>query len=164
MDKSYGFPPVIDDNSKILILGSLPSDISISKNEYYGYSRNQFWRIIYAVFDAEPPEAYAERKQFLLGHGLALWDVLSCAERKGSLDSAIRNETPNDITGLLASYPGIRLIILNGGKAEQSFNKYFGATEIKRIRVPSTSPITGKNVKRPEEKLLLWKAAVTEGL
>ena len=95
------FPPIIDDASKILILGSIPGVKSLEKQQYYAHPQNAFWKIIFALFEEEFTENYAERIQVLKKHHIALWDVIDSCERKGSLDSEIRNEEANQIAELL---------------------------------------------------------------
>ena len=116
--KKLGFPPVIDKNTEILILGSLPSDISILKDEYYANPKNQFWKIIFAIFNNNMPlYQYKEKTELLLKNKLGLWDVLTEAYRIGSLDSNIQREVLNDFSGLFADYPNIRKLAFNGDKA-----------------------------------------------
>lgn len=124
MDYKEGLKPVIDGNSRILILGSLPGDESLRRQEYYGNPRNMFWEVMSGVLGEKAPLQYSEKIEYLKRHGIALWDVLHAAEREGSLDANIRNEEFNDIAGLLAANPSIEVIATNGGKAEKSFRKY----------------------------------------
>ena len=91
--KKSGFPPVIDKNTEILILGSLPSDISILKGEYYANPQNQFWRIIFTIYNSGVPIVeYNKKLELLLKNKIGLWDVLTEANRPGSLDSNIKQE------------------------------------------------------------------------
>ena len=110
------FEPIIDKNSKILILGSLTSDKSIEKSEYYGNKTNQFWNFISICFDGKKINFndYEEKISYLLKNHIALWDIYSKANRKGSLDSNIKNSYFNDIIGLLKLYPNINKIVTNG--------------------------------------------------
>ena len=89
-----GLEPIIFDDSEILILGSLPSDMSIQNEKYYDNPRNQFWDIISYVFENDSIvfESYEQKVQFLKKHKVALWEVMKCADRDGSLDSNIFNE------------------------------------------------------------------------
>jgi len=87
------FPPIADSSCVCLILGSMPGEESLRRQQYYGHPRNAFWRIINENL---PNRSYEDRCSFLLAHGIALWDVLKSAHRQGSLDSAIRNEKPNE--------------------------------------------------------------------
>lgn len=122
--KKLGLKPLIGTNPRILILGSLPGDESLRKQEYYGNPRNLFWDVMSGVLGEKDPVQYSEKVKFLKSHGIALWDVLHSAEREGSLDANIKNEEFNDVAGLLAANPSIEVIATNGGKAEKSFRKY----------------------------------------
>ena len=159
----YSFEAVINENSRILILGSLPGAKSLAMNQYYADPRNQFWPIIYAVLkNSETDYNYEARIKVILDHGLALWDVVHQAERTGSLDKNIKKETANDIPQLVQKYPRIKRIILGGGKAAKIFNYYFPDIGIETITVPSTSPIPGKYIKSLDEKIQIWRDAILD--
>ena len=147
MPVKHGFPPIFDAHARVLILGSLPGDESLRRSQYYGHPRNQFWALLAAVFGEDLPGLDYERKcAFLLRKRIALWDVLEAAERRGSLDTAIREERPNDLPGLFGELPGLRAVGCNGGKAHRSFCRHFGGWlnelpgEISLFRLPSSSP------------------------
>lgn len=137
------FNPVVDKNSRILILGTMPGEESLRQQQYYAHPRNLFWPLLYAIFDKPPEREYEKRLQFLREHGIALWDVFKSCERKGSLDSSIQKEEHNDIAGLLASYPAIRHVFCNGETACRQFSlkvlPYLNRTVFYK-RLPSTSP------------------------
>jgi len=155
--------PIIDERSEILILGSMPGEQSLQKQEYYGNPRNHFWPILYAHYQHRPCETYEEKKAFLLEHQLALWDSAEVCKRKGSSDNTITEVVPNDICRLLQEYPGVRLILLNGAAAERIFLKYIrerGGIVVRYERVPSTSPIPGRNVPNFDEKLETWSRRI----
>lgn len=156
------FQPIINDKSKILILGTLPGTKSLECEQYYGESRNHFWRILYSVFDETLNENYDERKAFITNHHLSLWDVLHSAERKGALDSAIKQPIPNDFTKFFKQYPHIKFVLFNGTKAESLFMKYYHTPtlEIEFFRLPSTSAVPGRNVLSFEQKCEVWKSAI----
>ena len=127
--KKQGLQPVIGKNPRILILGSLPGDESLRKQEYYGNPINMFWDVMSGILGKPAPATYPEKVEYLKRHGIALWDVLCSAEREGSLDSNIKDEEFNDITKLIADNPSIEVIVTNGGKAEKSFILVFFNTE-----------------------------------
>lgn len=158
----YSFKPIISSDSQTLILGSLPSIISLREQQYYANPHNHFWNIIYSVLDKEIDYDYEYRKKFLLENKIALWDIISYADREGSLDSSIRNVIPNEVPNLLAEYPNIKVIILNGTATEKYFKKYFNHLyECKKcVRVSSSSPIPGQNVKQLSDKKVEWKNAL----
>lgn len=144
----HGFPPIAAPHARLLILGSLPGQMSLERREYYAQPRNAFWTIMGRLFDAGPELAYATRTQRLAEHGVALWDVCAAARRAGSLDAAIEHAsvTPNDFAAFLAEHPQIRLIAFNGGKAAELFRQRVQPTlpdalvSVRRVTLPSTSP------------------------
>lgn len=144
--KKHGLLPVVGQNARILILGSLPGDESLRRQEYYGNPRNRFWAVMGGVLGEDAPESYPEKVMYLKKHGIALWDVISAADREGSLDSNIRNMEFNDIAGLLSANPTIEVIALNGNKAIGSFNKYLrrhpSIAGLRICRLPSTSAMS----------------------
>ena len=135
----HSFPPVADDNCRLLILGSIPGEESLRLQQYYAHPRNAFWRILDENLTRK---SYKEKCAFLLEHNIALWDVLKSAERIGSLDSAIRYEVPNDFPFFLKNHPGIQRICFNGKKAQSSFRKYFAGLYLAYdcVSLPSSSP------------------------
>lgn len=155
------FAPVIDENTRILILGTMPGEASLLANEYYGHKQNAFWKIMSLCFhDGRDWADYAEKIRCLRAHGVGLWDNLKCCCREGSLDSDIKNPQPNDIAGLLKKYPGVHKILFNGRKSFEFFKKYHVLllekyeTEI----MPSTSPANA-TISR-EEKYRQWSRAL----
>lgn len=144
--KKQGFPAIIDDNSRILILGTMPGQESLKRQEYYANPRNQFWKIIGSIYSFDPELEYKERLNLLQQHHLALWDVLESGQRKGSLDQAIQDPQPNDFTELLGRYSQLRLIAFNGQPAARLFERNVRQKQtlpqlatIKQIVLPSTS-------------------------
>src|SRR5690606_10655260 len=91
------FPPISDADTEILILGSLPGDLSLKVGEYFAHPRNRFWKIIAAITNEALPQTYPEKLELLHRNRIGLWNVLHKASRKGSLDSAISDEIPNDL-------------------------------------------------------------------
>lgn len=158
-----GLAPVIAKTSRVLILGSLPGDMSLSMQQYYANPRNQFWGILGAAFGHTLQSPYEEKINFALARGLALWDVLKAADRKGSLDANITKAVPNEFGELLTAYPNIRIIALNGRKAVTHFcsiqrrdPSIFAGRQC--IELPSTSGVPGKNVPSLQEKINRWAA------
>ncbi|MGY0693788.1 DNA-deoxyinosine glycosylase [Virgibacillus sp. FSP13] len=159
-EKLNSLPPIVGENAKLLILGSMPSKLSLENQEYYGNPRNHFWSILYALFNQEPIEDYDEKIAFIKQHQIALWDSIGTCFREGSLDSRITDEEPNDIIGLLKKQPNIRLIACNGTKSFQTFMEYFNGvnlTGIDVIKLPSTSPIPGRYTKSFDGKVEEWR-------
>ena len=159
MERKACFPPVADDEIRILILGSLPGEESLRRGQYYGHPQNRFWELMgNAIGTPLRPLPYAERLQLLLRHRIGLWDVIAHAERAGSLDSAIRDAAPNDLSALVASLPRLRAVAFNGRKAGQEGRKLLadGANDITLIDLPSSSPAYA--AMPLEEKKSRWAA------
>lgn len=137
---SHPFPPLFDNNSKILILGSFPSVKSREQMFFYGHPQNRFWEVMSAVFDCELPVTIEEKKNFLLSNSVALWDVIASCDITGSSDSSIKNVTANDLTKILNS-ADIKEIFVNGKTAEKYYKKYIcDIIKIDAVCLPSTSP------------------------
>lgn len=144
-----GFAPVVNENSKVLILGSMPSIKSLEHQQYYAHPQNRFWPLMAKLLNyQETPADYNDRLQMLLTHKIALWDSLCACEREGSLDSAIEKEVPNDFTAFLKQYPQIKTICFNGGKSQQAFKKYnknlLKNSAYTFYAMPSTSPANAR--------------------
>ncbi len=136
----HPFPPLYDENSKVLILGSFPSVKSREQMFFYGHPQNRFWKVISAVMGANVPTSIEEKKQLLHAKHIALWDVIASCDITGSSDNSIKNVVVNDLTEILKS-ANIKQIFLNGKTAEKYYNKYIKDTiGIKGIYLPSTSP------------------------
>ncbi|MFV0527221.1 MAG: DNA-deoxyinosine glycosylase [Lachnospiraceae bacterium] len=153
-----GLPPVADTQANLLILGSLPGDISIERQQYYAHPRNHFWPILASLLAVPLPVSYEERTAMLLAHHVALWDVLHAARRENSLDTNIRDRQPNDLPGFLQEHPDIRFIILNGSEAHKSYLRYFKELAIPYAAVRSSSPVPSKSCNTLEEKIGQWRS------
>lgn len=137
---SHPIPPLYDEHSEILILGSFPSVKSREAMFFYGHPQNRFWKVISAVFKQEEPKTIDEKRQFLLSHHIALWDVIASCDIEGSADSTIKNVQANDLSSILTT-ANIRQIFVNGKTAERYYNRYIRPTiDCKAICLPSTSP------------------------
>ncbi|AKB17186.1 MULTISPECIES: DNA-deoxyinosine glycosylase [unclassified Methanosarcina] len=113
-----GFTPFLDENTRILILGSLPSDESIRKQQYYGNPGNDFWRLVgRAIGENLQNMAYEKKLEVLKSNGIGLWDVFHAGSREGSQDSRIRDEEINDFSSLKEIVPELKLVCFNGKKA-----------------------------------------------
>lgn len=137
----HEFEPVFDKNSKILVLGTLPSVKSRENNFYYGHPQNRFWKLIAALCDEDiVPQTIEEKKQMLLRNHIAVWDVISECDIIGSSDSSIKNVVPVDLSVILDN-ADIDRIYANGGKAYELYMKYqYGKIGREIIKLPSTSP------------------------
>lgn len=144
-----GFPPLVREGARVLVLGSMPGRRSLDEGRYYAHPRNLFWPFMARVAGFEPGLGYEARVQALLASGVALWDVLGACERPGSLDASIRrgSEQANPIGPLLERHPGITLVACNGSKALQLWQRrvWPGLEDPLKARLevlglPSTSP------------------------
>lgn len=136
----HPFPPVVDENCRILILGSFPSVKSRSDGFFYGHPQNRFWRVLSSVFDDEMPADIASKKAFLLRHHIALWDVIASCEINGSSDASVKNAVPVDIARVM-QIANIERVICNGSLAHRLYQRHLEPiTGIKAIACPSTSP------------------------
>lgn len=138
----HTFGPVYNENSKVLILGSMPSVRSLEQSFYYAHPQNRFWKVLAEVTGDALPQTVAEKKEFLLRHGIAVWDILASCRRKGSLDADIKDAKPNDIPALLRE-ADIRMVYANGRTAEKYLKKFF--PQISYTLLPSTSPANAGN-------------------
>ena len=154
--KSFSFPPISTPHATILILGTMPGTKSLELQQYYGHSRNNFWRFMFEILDEKFSDDYETRKLILLKHNVALWDVLQFCDRIGSLDSAIKNEISNDFNSFLKNHPNIKTIVFNGQKAAALFKKNVQLNKkYNLITLPSTSPANAGRTF--ESKLNEWK-------
>lgn len=126
--RKTGLAPLVCEDPRLLILGSLPGDRSLELQQYYGHPQNRFWKVIAAVHALPCPADYAARKEMLATCRIGLWDVYHAASRPGSMDADIRKGEFNDIAGLLLRFPGIDTIALNGSAAAAGFDKYLRMT------------------------------------
>lgn len=136
----HTFSPIFDKDSKILILGSLPSVKSRENGFYYGHPQNRFWKIIADIFDCEIPVLIEDKKEILLHNQIAIWDVIQSCDIIGSSDSSIKNVKPTDINFILKQCD-IKKIYANGKTAGKLYRKYtLEKTGRDIIELPSTSP------------------------
>ena len=137
----HTFEPVYDENSKILILGSLPSVKSREQGFYYGHPQNRFWKVLAGLLKWEEPVTIEEKKKMLLENKIAIWDVLESCDIQGSSDSSIKNAVAADIPGLLEKTK-IEKIYVNGTTAGKYYKKYlYPLTGVEAVVLQSTSPL-----------------------
>jgi len=150
------FQPIIDEQSRILILGSMPGVDSLRLQQYYANPRNQFWKILYELYDTQASQDYWERVSFVKSKQIAVWDVIENCYREGSLDSKIREEKVNDFRGLFKAFPNIRTVLFNGGKAFETYKKWVGFGTIPYLSFHKLTSSSPANTKKYEEKLREW--------
>jgi double-stranded uracil-DNA glycosylase len=160
------FPPVADSRARILILGSLPGEVSLSRSQYYAHERNQFWRLMARVTGGALQDlAYPDRLAALQAKGVGLWDVVRSADRIGSLDVNIRGHSANDLDELAATLPNLRAIAFNGAKAAQIGRKQLGDDyRLPLIILPSSSPAHAIAFERKEAEWLKLKPFLADAL
>lgn len=153
------FPPLLGPDTRILIVGSMPGEASLRAGQYYAHPRNQFWPLIFDIFEqGRPPRDYADKTAAILRHGLGLWDSLSACERSGSLDARITRPQANDFPALLRMYPQIRCLLFNGAAAFRFYKQAFGVPQTVWQQMPSTSPAHASL--SYSQKLTLWRQAL----
>ncbi len=163
---SIAFEAVAREDARVLILGSLPGEESLRRQEYYAKKTNRFWWIMGALAGAPPEMAYADRLERLRQRRIALWDVCASAFRAGSLDKSIvlPSVVPNDFAAFLAAHPQVALIGFNGRPAGKLYEDLVlktlppDAAAIRRVVLPSTSPAHA--AMPPATKLAQWRAAL----
>ena len=137
---NHEFSPVYQEDSAVLILGTIPSPKSREYGFYYSHPQNRFWKVMAYLFQEEMPASREDRLQFVLCHKIALWDVLARCEIAGAADSSIRNETPNDLSISLKG-ASIKQIYTTGKKADALYRKHcYPILQRESICLPSTSP------------------------
>ena len=139
-DRHSAFAPIVDANTSVLILGSLPGVVSLGAGQYYAHPQNAFWRLVGAAIGTDLDRlGYDARLAMLRAHGIGLWDTVATARRSGSLDAAIRDIDARDLAGLIATLPVLRLVAFNGQKAAA-----IGARTLPpgfpQVTLPSSSP------------------------
>ncbi|WP_087723285.1 DNA-deoxyinosine glycosylase [Pandoraea sp. PE-S2T-3] len=142
-DLKRNFPPVVDANTRVLILGSLPGEVSLAHQQYYAHPQNRFWHLVGEVIGKPLPTLdYAARLDMVRSHGIGLWDVVAEARREGSLDSNIRLHAGSDLAGLIATLPSLRAVAFNGGTAGRIGQRALaqGGVTIPVVLLPSSSP------------------------
>ena len=140
MPEVHPFPPLFDEQSKILILGSFPSIKSREGQFFYHHPQNRFWKVLAAVLGVPFPGTIEEKSAMLHDHHIALWDVIASCEITGSSDSSIRNVIPNDLSPIFAA-ADIQAVFCNGGTSYNYYRKYTEhAVGFPAVKLPSTSP------------------------
>ncbi|HEX8469952.1 MAG TPA: DNA-deoxyinosine glycosylase [Brevundimonas sp.] len=141
-DRKAAFAPVIDEQTRVLVLGSLPGDASLKAQQYYAHPQNGFWRLMGGVIGCDLTALpYPERLDALKMAGVGLWDVIASAERPGSLDAAIRSPEAADLRSLVARLPMLKAVAFNGGTAAKSGRRVLAGIEgLTLIDLPSSSP------------------------
>ena len=154
MNKTCGLPAIVDGKSKILILGSFPSPLSLQQQEYYGNPRNHFWTIMAELLREPLPTDYESKKRMLSKHRVALWDVLSSCYRKGAADARIEDPEINELESFVREHRQLKAVFFNGRAAEKIFKLHYEEFSLPCAYLPSTSPAHALHW---GEKILDWK-------
>lgn len=156
----HGLAPIVGKRPRVLILGNMPSVMSLAAGEYYGNPRNAFWRITAEVVGFDVAAPYRERVLALAEHGIAVWDVLRSCRRVGSLDSAVERDSmvPNDFGQFFDDHREIALVVFNGAAAESNYRRLVDVEfSPPSVRLPSTSPA---HTMAYAAKLAAWRAVL----
>ncbi len=141
---THEIQPVFDSRSRVLLLGTMPSPASREQGFYYGHPQNRFWRVLAAIFDEPAPRTIEEKRDMLLRHHVALWDVLASCEIEGASDASIRDAQPNDLARIFDAAE-IRAVFATGTKAGELYRKLIEPTlGVPCTTLPSTSPANAK--------------------
>ncbi len=152
--RKRGLAKVVNKNTKIMIIGSFPSEISLKRKEYYANPRNQFWKIVSALLKVDVQNiSYEKKLKLLLKNCIGLWDSIDSCKRQGSQDMTITCERLNDFEVLFEEYPGIKVVFCNGKKAYKSFSTFF-RLGVKVVCLPSSSSAHAIPFK---DKVKKWK-------
>jgi len=163
------FEPLVGEGVRVLVLGSMPSKSSLSRQQYYAHPRNSFWWIMSELYDFDLAASYEARCKALVDARVGVWDVLYDCIRSGSLDSAIErhSELSNDFSVFFSKYASIDCLIFNGLASSSIFKRHNrGLLELlksqrpnfKWVCCPSTSPAHA-SMSKPD-KLEVWRQAV----
>ena len=154
-----GLAPVIDQRTRLVVLGSFPGVASLQAGQYYAHPRNHFWPVLSALWNVDlRARSYDERLKEVLKRGLGIWDVYAFCRREGSLDSAIEDAEFNDLAGLKQRAPLLQAIAHNGGESARAM-RFTRSLGVDVIRLPSTSPANASW--SFERKLAAWREAFT---
>ena len=151
------FPPIADEKTRVLVLGSMPGAASLAAGEYYAHPRNAFWPILFALWGLPPQEDYQKKVAHALAHRVAIWDVVKQCHREGSGDASIRGAQINDFGAFFMRHPQIHTVFFNGRLAESVFRRYGKEAAGNRslVPLPSTSPAYTLPFER---KMEAWRA------
>lgn len=158
MKKEHPFLPIFNEASQVLILGSMPSIVSVERGFYYMHPQNRFWKIVSKIYKEDAYVMNKEEKiQFILRHHLALYDVIASCDIKNSSDASIENVICTDIEEILKRAP-IQRILLNGKKAYTLFCKAYPHYKDITFLLPSTSSANARI--SLEELSRIWEDAL----
>ena len=136
----HPFPPLYDEQSRVLILGSFPSVKSREQLFFYGHPQNRFWKVLAGVLDCPVPQNIPEKREMLLAHRIALWDSIASCRIEGSSDASITDVVPNDLSPIFETAQ-IRQVFCNGKKSHEMYRRWIEPRLGRAaLCLPSTSP------------------------
>lgn len=136
----HNIPPLYDSESRVLLLGSIPSPKSREAGFFYAHPQNRFWKVLSAVLGEDLPATTDEKRAMCLRHHIALWDTIARCDIAGASDTSIKNAVPNDI-GRLLRETKITRIFATGGKSAELYRRLVEPQiHIPITQLPSTSP------------------------
>ncbi len=140
--RKSAFAPVVDADTRVLILGSLPGDISLAEGRYYANPRNRFWHLVGEVIERPdlPDLVYEDRLEMLRRQGIGLWDAVASATREGSLDSSIRAVEAASLGALVSTLPRLRTVAFNGKTSARIARPQLTESALVLVDLPSSSP------------------------
>ena len=151
----HPFPPLYDERSEALILGSFPSVKSRENMFFYGHPQNRFWKLLALLCGEEVPVTIEEKTDLVLSRHLALWDSIRSCTITGSSDSSVRDVVPNDLSVIIDN-SRVSRVFCNGALSYNMYMKYsFPATGIRAVKLPSTSPANA--MCSLEQLISIWK-------
>lgn len=164
MTLKRAFDPVVDGRTRLLILGSLPGDASLKAGQYYGHPQNGFWRLIGGVIGRDLVALpYPERLEALKNVRVGLWDVIARAERRGSLDAAIRNAEAADLNLFIDGLPALGAIAFNGATAARLGRRSLSPRPgLVLIDLPSSSPAHARPLAEKSARWAMLSASLAD--
>ncbi len=158
MQADKGFLPIVGEQPKVLVLGSMPSQRSLQHQQYYGHPQNAFWWLMSQLFEFDVALPYDARVEIVKRCGVAIWDVVHEAVRPGSMDADIQESAlvTNDFSVFMAQHSSIRVLLFNGQASQKLFKKHVaGEFDLPQLVLPSTSPAYAAMSR--DEKLSQWR-------
>ncbi len=137
----HSIPPTFDENSRVLVLGSIPSPKSREMQFNYGHPQNRFWRVLARIANEPVPSTNERKRDFCLRHHIALWDVLAECDIEGASDASIKNAKPNNLK-IITDAARIEAVFCTGAKAHDLYRRLEceQTCGLPATKLPSTSP------------------------
>lgn len=160
------FPPLENENARVLVLGSMPSQKSLELQQYYGHPQNAFWKIMAALTGVAHDAPYQQRSEALIGMGVSVWDTIASCHRPGSMDADIDASTitVNEFSGFIQRHQNLKRVLFNGQASAKTFHRHLGASYLadrglESVVMPSTSPAYASM--SLDKKQMIWLNALS---